>query len=252
MKKRFKSILLMLICSFLFTVNVSAATEYKYNENEVKKNVVEMVKSLVNMNENELEYYASNSVGWTREASEYLLEYKNNDSLGEYKDLGEAVLVEEGQFLKVTIVASYEKANVEIVTNLTNISGEIKPMNMSFKLIDTEKTSFGEKMQNALFNSIIGICSVFLVLMLISFIIYLFKFIPELQEKFTKKDKKVEENVAIKPDVQNLINEEKEELADDMELVAVITAAICASTGASSDSFVVRSIKKADRKKKHI
>ena len=46
--------------------------------------------------------------------------------------------------------------------------------------------------------------------------------------------------------------EGNEELIDDMELVAVITAAICASTGASSDSLVVRSIKKADRKKKHI
>ena len=31
---------------------------------------------------------------------------------------------------------------------------------------------------------------------------------------------------------------------DDMELVAVITAAIAASTGASTDSFVVRSIKR--------
>ena len=47
-------------------------------------------------------------------------------------------------------------------------------------------------------------------------------------------------------------NEEKEELVDDTELVAVITAAICAATGARSDSFVVRSIKKADRKKKRI
>ena len=36
--------------------------------------------------------------------------------------------------------------------------------------------------------------------------------------------------------------------ANDTELIAVITAAICASTGASSDSFVVRSIKKVKRR----
>lgn len=41
--------------------------------------------------------------------------------------------------------------------------------------------------------------------------------------------------------------EAKEELADDTELVAVITAAIAASTGTSSDGFVVRSIRKSKR-----
>ena len=38
---------------------------------------------------------------------------------------------------------------------------------------------------------------------------------------------------------------EKEELSDDLELVAVIAAAVAASQGASStDGFVVRSIRK--------
>ncbi len=38
---------------------------------------------------------------------------------------------------------------------------------------------------------------------------------------------------------------EEEELVDDLELVAVITAAIAASTNSSTDSLVVRSIKRA-------
>ena len=41
----------------------------------------------------------------------------------------------------------------------------------------------------------------------------------------------------------------EEELVDDLELVAVISAAIAAYTGTSSDGFVVRSIKRSDRNK---
>ncbi|MBR5584493.1 MAG: OadG family protein, partial [Lachnospiraceae bacterium] len=37
----------------------------------------------------------------------------------------------------------------------------------------------------------------------------------------------------------------EEELVDDLELVAVISAAIAAYTGSSSDGFVVRSIKRS-------
>jgi hypothetical protein len=39
--------------------------------------------------------------------------------------------------------------------------------------------------------------------------------------------------------------EEEEELVDDLELVAVITAAIAAATNSSTDGLVVRSIKRA-------
>ena len=43
--------------------------------------------------------------------------------------------------------------------------------------------------------------------------------------------------------------EEEENLADDMELVAVIAAAIAAYEGTSTDGFQVRSIKRASTKK---
>ena len=42
----------------------------------------------------------------------------------------------------------------------------------------------------------------------------------------------------------------EEETVDEGELVAAITAAICAYTGSSSDGFVVRSIRKINRKKR--
>lgn len=249
MKKILTSLIALIIFTSVLVVNVSAETDYKYDKEEVIKSVEKLVKKLVGMNEEELKYYVGNSVGWTKKASETLLDYHENGALGQYKSIGDAELVEDGQLLKITIVAEYDKANLKIVTTMANISEEIITTQIDFKLIDTGNETLGERMQNALFNALIGITSVFLVLMLISFIIYLFKYIPKLQERFSRKDNDLSSST-----VENTISqiEKYEELVDDMELVAVITAAICAATGKSGDSFVVRSIKKADRKKKRI
>ena len=249
MKKVFRSIIAILLCSFLFTINVSAATDYNYDKDKVILSVETMIKSIVNMSVDELEYYTENSIGWTQSASVTLLNYHNNDTLGKFKNFGETKFKEDGQNLKVIILVRYEKANLEITTTMSNISGELTPTKIDFKVLETSNKTLGEKMLNALYNSLIGLSSVFIVLILISFIIYLFKFIPKIQEMLTRGDKNSPAAV-----VENTIAqiEEREELVDDTELVAVITAAICAATGATSDSFVVRSIKKADRKKKRI
>ena len=64
---------------------------------------------------------------------------------------------------------------------------------------------------------------------------------------FSKKSKAEEKAEAVDNTIAQII--EKEELSDDLELVAVIAAAIAASEGAAStDGFVVRSIKRAGNK----
>ncbi len=103
--------------------------------------------------------------------------------------------------------------------------------------------SFGELMGRAALNTLIGMGTVFAVLLLISFIISLFGVIPKL---FSKKDKK--EELVVAP-VETVPVVEEEELADDMELVAVIAAAIAAYEGTSTDGFQVRSIKRANTSK---
>ncbi|MBQ8596894.1 MAG: OadG family protein [Lachnospiraceae bacterium] len=105
--------------------------------------------------------------------------------------------------------------------------------------------SFGESMEKAALNTLLGMGTVFVVLILISAIISCFNFIPKIQAMFAKKPAKEEERAAA---VDNTIAQiiEKEELSDDLELVAVIAAAIAASEGAAStDGFVVRSIRRA-------
>ena len=105
--------------------------------------------------------------------------------------------------------------------------------------------SMGEIMEKAALNTLLGMGTVFCVLILISLIISCFGLIPKLQESFKKKPVEEPEE-KVDTVVAQII--EKEELSDDLELVAVISAAIAAYEGSgSADGFVVRSIRKANK-----
>lgn len=103
-------------------------------------------------------------------------------------------------------------------------------------------------MKQAGLNTILGIGIVFIVLILISFIISLLKYV----NKFGQP-KAVPTPAAPAP-VQAPVVEEAEDVTDDLEIVAVITAAIEAyeeSIGGyvPADGLVVRSIKKRNKQK---
>lgn len=105
---------------------------------------------------------------------------------------------------------------------------------------------FGELMKNAGLNTLLGMGTVFIVLILISLLINCFKYISVFEKKQADKKAakaKASATPAPAPVVQAPVEETVEE--DDCELVAVIAAAIAASEGAASaDGFVVRSIKR--------
>ena len=109
--------------------------------------------------------------------------------------------------------------------------------------------TFGEKMEKAALNTLLGMGTVFVVLILISLIISCFSFIPKWQaaSEARKQKKKMKKTAAVDNTVAQII--EKEELSDNLELVAVITAAIASETGTSTDGFVVRSIKRVKTNK---
>ena len=98
----------------------------------------------------------------------------------------------------------------------------------------------GSHMGDAGLNTLLGMGTVFIVLILISGLISSFNL-------FNGSKKKKEEVVVSNNTAAEAPSEEN--LADDTELVAVIMAAISAYEGnASTDGFVVRSIKKANRR----
>ena len=125
------------------------------------------------------------------------------------------------------------------------IGGQLTPTGIAFSTVESHEKTMGEKMSGAALNTLIGLVTVFAILIVISFIISLFRYIPDIQAKFAKKKDEPEKFAAVENVTSQI--EAKEELADDTELVAVITAAIAASTGTSSDGFVVRSIRKSKR-----
>lgn len=110
-------------------------------------------------------------------------------------------------------------------------------------------STMGELMGKAALNTLIGMGTVFCVLILISLIISCFGIIPKIQESAARKKAAAKGSQEVSG-IDNAVTqieelEAVEEQTDDLELVAVIAAAIAAAEGAvSTDGFVVRSIRR--------
>lgn len=152
--------------------------------------------------------------------------------------------------------AEYNSSGDQIIVNV-NCSFEKKTANVQFiydtdlyNTLDASATNidytFGEKMQKAGLNTLMGMGTVFAVLILIYGIISLFSLIPKIEASLNKKNAVPAAATAVDNAISQI--EEKEELTDDLELVAVITAAIAASEGSTStDGYVVRSIRRVSK-----
>ena len=167
-----------------------------------------------------------------------LISFKSAMSdIGNYlgTDGGSAAIEGDETVININVLGSDHNAVVEIIIDNTTGTCTGITTNVIY--------SKGELMTKAGLNTLLGMGTVFAVLILISLIIYAFGIIPKLLPK--KEEKK---ETVVKTD--NVISQiaEKEELSDDLELVAVISAAIAAYEGSgSTDGFVVRSIRKAHR-----
>ncbi|MDE6699791.1 MAG: OadG family protein [Acetatifactor sp.] len=106
-------------------------------------------------------------------------------------------------------------------------------------------STMGDSMVRAALNTVLGMGSVFAVLILISMIISAFGLISKVQTKAAaKKDSQVAASAATET-ANPAPAQEEIDAADDYELAAVIAAAIAASEGAAStDGFVVRSLRR--------
>ena len=105
-------------------------------------------------------------------------------------------------------------------------------------------SQFGDKMVKDGMNTLMGMGTVFIVLIFIAFLISRFKYISQLENWFrnrkTKNEQAVTETVAEEP----AADEEEIDETDDLALVAVITAALAASLETSPDKLIVRSIRR--------
>ena len=106
--------------------------------------------------------------------------------------------------------------------------------------------SKGEIAKKAALNTLIGMGSVFAVLILLAFIISLFKYVSVFENRGKAKKDVAEKAAAPAPAP---VAPATPAPTDDLQLIAVITAAIAAAEGTSTDGFVVRSIKRRSNNK---
>ena len=151
---------------------------------------------------------------------------------------GEVTAKLDGDTITVEVPVSGEKKDAVVEIIFSNDSFlNIESISMN------PVSTMGDLMVKAALNTLIGMGTVFVVLILISLIISCFGVIPKIQAKMVKQ--KPAETVAESTAVQSTAQEEIIDETDDLELVAVIAAAVAACQGAAStDGFVVRSIRR--------
>ncbi len=167
------------------------------------------------------------------------------DTIGSISSIGGTSAVIDDDQIVVT---------VQIDGELQDAEAEVVLSNDMFMVLESAAlnpvSSMGELMLKAALNTLIGMGTVFVVLILICVIIYCFVLIPKIQAKLSKKDKK---ETVTETGVDNAVSqihsqENSVDVSDDLELVAVIAAAVAASEGAASaDGFIVRSVRKVNK-----
>lgn len=241
--------LMMLCTGFTAFAEVDTESKYGITEEDILEATIAYYEQVSEMTDAELEQslvtYASDPVG-----SSYFKSWMDVkaqlDTFVQTMDDSLSITMTDTGF-EAVLPIKYENQTV----NLTLIFDETEGVNsVTFEI--PEDMSLGTIFKKAGLNTILGMGTVFAVLILISFLIYLLGVICGAKPKKTAEPKAVAASQPAKaPD-------KEEELvvamaasvaaqADDTELVAVISAAIAASTGMSTDDFVVRSIRKVKR-----
>ena len=166
--------------------------------------------------------------------------YENSiEDIGEIQgfDNEQVVLDSDGNYL-INIGVDGTSHDADVVITVAQDTGA--PSNVAINV----RYTLGELMEQAGLNTILGMGTTFVILILLCLIISCFALVGKAQENKKKKAAAVKEAEAPAP-----APAVTEEVTDDNELIAVIAAAVAASEGqTTTDGFVVRTIRKARRK----
>lgn len=212
--------------------------------------------------EEQLKEYLANLLtqvsAWSEEDIELIMEsddassaliatnwYSVRGELGDFVEVLSAELSEDG--MSIVGHVKYEKAadSTDVIVTYS-VDATAGTMKVEWEVIE----SMGTKMQKAALNTVMGLGIVFVTLFFLSWLIGRLHIIPDMIEGRAKKNAPAETPApaAAPAPVAAPAAVEEEDLTDDLELVAVITAAIAASQTTSGDGFVVRSIKKSNKR----
>lgn len=226
--------LAMSVCAF-------AADTVTEDETANYKSAAEtLISQIAGFSDEEIENYLAQDDAFTTATMESWKSVK--DELGAYSSIVSQDVEKDGDVVTISTVAQFEKAKADVVLMLD--LGQQMYTSMTYSV----QYSLAANMQRAGMNTLMGIGIVFLMLVFLSFVIGLFKYIEKFQnvgkKKAAEEAPKAEEAPA--PAIAQS-EAADEDFADDLERVAVISAAIAAYENTSGDSFVVRSIKKSNK-----
>ncbi len=232
----------VLIMSLGFSITVFA-----YDEAEIISVTEEYLKS---WNEADFQSYIDEGAAEPESLEQFKGWQETKSVLGEFVSIDSTTVTEgEGEVIAV-LTATYSKSKLTFTIIYDAATIESHGTAYAAKNIDAQpgSSSSGDTSINeALLNTLMGMGTVFVVLIFMSFIISLMKYIPGLLDKLSGAGKKGTTEVIQSVDkVVASISTAEEELRDDSELVAVITAAIMASMGseAPQGGLVVRNIRR--------
>jgi len=173
------------------------------------------------------------------------------DELGRYVSTKGITVTKVEKGYEAALSAVFEKRELTFSLVVNEDFSELTSMQFEAKY------TTGERMQKAALNTLLGMGSVFVVLILIIAVISSFKYISKFENRNNKKqdlnelppDHEGEIVTAIERTADAAKAAKPENLTDDRELVAIITAAIAASSDVAADGLVVRSIKRVQNSK---
>lgn len=250
--KKWLTVLAVITCVFGLTAcGSSAASDTTESglmtEEEAISNGENMVAQMVTIITNDqVDQYASNDVLTAAfDGMESALEDVGSFT-GTYKQ-ATAEVTEDGITINLLAEGTDHDATILITTDST---GALTAINTNVKY------SMGELMAQAGLNTVLGMGTTFVILILISFIIGLFPLIGKAQKANEEKKAAAAKKAAPAPAAPAAAAvpapaapAPAADPMNDSQLVAVIAAAVAAAEGrTTTDGFVVRSIRKVSRK----
>ena len=243
MKKK----LWMLVCVFVLAFSVTACgktdqTSITFNGgtyDQWKDTVQQTVQQITTVSEADIDN-ALSSISEKSDAVNYNFYSSWKEAVadeGDFQGFGDFTMTEPNKTMVMEQTLNYTNRDLSFTVVFDTTTDTPELTSMTFDKV----YSLGEKMGKAGMNTLMGMGTVFVILILISIIIYAFRIIPYLQNK---KKNAADATAAKEDKVVEQIAQKEELVQDDLELVAVISAAIAAATGSSTDGFVVRSIKR--------
>ena len=240
MKKKILFLACCLMTMFLITACGSSkeVTYGDYSKEDLEYMSERTAASVLALSQQEVIEYVAYYEQYAKEDEDAALNYnllsdwaEVMNQVGEFEGYSDFAVDKSGKTVTATLELDFSKRNARLIYVFNSINMDVTAINIE------PIYTLGETMQKAALNTVMGIGTVFVILVLISLVIRAFGIIPYLEKKFKGTPEKPVETMPAPMDFDD-------DQTDDLELVAVIAAAIACETGTSTDSFVVRSIRR--------